>query len=70
MKRIYHRILLLIAAFFIVYGIVVIFGEIEVSPSISSAITIFSFIISLMILLFTLLRKVTSNFYKGMTIFS
>ncbi|MNW62454.1 hypothetical protein D3C74_405860 [compost metagenome] len=69
MKRIYHGILLSIAAIFILYGIVVIFVEIEVSPTISAAITILSFIVSLMILLFALLRKVTSKFYKGITIF-
>lgn len=70
LKRIYHGFLILIAAIFIVYGIVVLFVEVEVSPSISSAITIFSFIVSLMILLFALLRKVTSKFYKGITIFT
>ncbi|MBE7896230.1 hypothetical protein G7L40_19990 [Paenibacillus polymyxa] len=68
MKHIYHGMLLLIAVIFIVYGIVVIFFKIEVSPFISSVITVFSFIVSLMILLFALLRKVATKFYKGVTI--
>jgi hypothetical protein len=70
LKRIYHGFLMLVATYFIIYGIVVIFAGIAVSPFFSAVITILSLIVSLMILLFSLLKKVTSKFHRGIVVFT
>ncbi|PIH59142.1 hypothetical protein [Paenibacillus sp. LK1] len=70
MRRIYLRFLMLVSSSFIIYGIVVIFAGITVSPFFSAVITILSFIVSLMVLLFTLLKKVTSKMHKSVVVFA
>ncbi|MBD8839914.1 hypothetical protein IFU39_19045 [Paenibacillus sp. CFBP 13594] len=69
MKRIYLGSLLMVAVIFVIYGIVVLFAEIDIPTFTSAVISIFSLIISLMILIFSAWKKVTSKFYKGLIIF-
>lgn len=69
MKRIYLGCLLMVAWVFVFYGLVVLFAKIDVPTFISAVISIFSLIISLMILIFSAWKKVTTKFYKGLIIF-